>query len=70
MADWKRKLGQEGILHCRSIAQAASDQKPCKGERENAAHYLKKEEADICLNCDRPTCSGSDGCFRKRKKKK
>ena len=70
MAHWKSQIKQQGIVHTRSIAQAASDQKPFKGESKRKPSHLTKEEADICLNCTKVKCLGGEDCFRARKKEK
>ena len=37
MAHGKRGIGYDGMIHCLSLAKAAQEQKPCKGERDNLA---------------------------------
>ena len=73
MANWKVQLKRTGMVRGKSMAQMASDQKPYKGERKGerkeSAGYMSKEAADICLNCKKAECKGSEYCFRKRKKK-
>lgn len=37
----------------------------------NAARIEKENrDKDICLHCTKPTCSGSDKCFRKERNRK
>ena len=44
-------------------------EKPRYGVKLNMPSYCKKEVADICLNCTKEHCSGSEWCFNKAKEK-
>jgi hypothetical protein len=66
MAGWKMKIYQFGHIPARSLAQSAGDRKP--PEIPEARGPYAKSQADICLNCTKKNCTGSESCFRKQKK--
>lgn len=77
MAGWKKELQVFGTVRATSMAHMADDyvspeEKRKQGKRgrgkEKQAGYLTKEAADVCLNCRRKECFGSDECFRKHRK--
>ena len=79
MAGWKKELQVFGTVRAKSMAQMADDyvppedrkkqrQKKRYNRKEKIAGYLTKEAADVCLNCKRKECFGSDECFRKHRK--
>lgn len=62
----KGLFSADGLAHTR----------PMEGERAkkhygNAGIFEEKRrlEAEVCVDCDFPTCSGTIECMRKRKKK-
>lgn len=67
---WKHQICKYGIAKSRSISKASGDLVPPDNKKsdENLA-YRKKEQADICLNCNKKECSGSEECFKKHAKK-
>lgn len=79
MTSWKKELRVYGAVRAKSMPQMANDYVPPEekkkqrykkqyNRKEKAAGYLSKEQADICLNCNRKECFGSVECFRKRRK--
>lgn len=38
-----------------------------KNERAMKKSENLKRDADICLNCTKPTCKGSERCFEKKR---
>lgn len=77
MAGWKKELQVFGTVRATSMAHMSDDYVPPEerkkqGKRgrgkEKLAGYLTKEAADVCLNCKRKECFGSDECFRRRRK--
>ena len=63
MEGWAKKIRQFGTVHARSLAQAAEDLVPPKARK--CPSHMRKEQADICLECDKPNCSYSNTQFRK-----
>ena len=79
MAGWKKELQVFGTVRATSMAHMADDYvspeekkkhkaKERYNRKEKMAGYLTKEAADVCLNCRRKECFGSDECFRRRRK--
>ena len=68
MTGWKSQIRQNGVVSARSLAKAAEDRK--FQEDASPKDEKNKKEADICLNCKKPVCKGSDGCFKKLNKNK
>ncbi len=66
MPGWKRQIKAFGCVGSRSAAAATID--TVKPKKRHIEAYKTKEQADICLNCDKKTCRGGATCFGKRKK--
>lgn len=71
--NWRKDIVNYGLVRARSIVHLPEDVTlPEKWERkkkaEKIAAYRSKEQAEICLTCRKKDCSGSDYCFKRRKK--
>lgn len=75
MDDWRDEYPGEYInyekhpnkrYNLHTVNETGKAAKPVSSKR-----YKKKcDDADVCLNCTREKCSGSDECFRKEMKKR
>lgn len=67
MPGWKTQIRTHGVVSSRSVSNASADTKRSYYRGRYNAN-VKKENADICLNCTKKNCGGTKGCFAKRKK--
>lgn len=61
--DFKKSLRQEGIVHGQTYSNMQ------KRGRVSNGRAPKQDKIDICINCTKENCTGTDRCFEKQKKK-
>ena len=66
MSGWRGEAKHFGVVKARSLVKAAGDCTP--PEKAAIDAHRTKEQADICLTCKKKECTGSDGCFNRRRK--
>lgn len=66
MPSWKGQAKRFGNVPSKSLVKAAEDETAPKKRRIES--YRTKEQADICITCQKEKCKGGDICFRNRKK--
>ena len=65
MNGWKQQIRKS-----KTIAKAAGDLvRSEEKDPDERLSYRRKEQADICLNCKKEECTGTEECFKKHAKK-
>lgn len=66
MAGWKQQVRQYGVVSTRSLVKSAGDR--AHPGTASSKDEERKRQADICINCTKPECKGTNTCFKKRRK--
>lgn len=59
----RRDLRQDGVVHGQTYSNLQ------KRSRVSNGRIPKQDKIDICVNCTKEKCTGTERCFEKQKKK-